>query len=137
MQKTARGRSAACKLTAMYTHIQVENNDNSLMSADQVYKNLSEPFPVVGVRIYEGEPGGTACAVTGWSSENDGSPVEAYAVQVEDSSEGSAYVLYGGDWGVRLRPAESGDPWSLDNPKQSGETHLVLADREDLTEGRS
>ncbi len=121
----------------MYTHVQVENNDNSLMSADQVYKNLSDPFPVIGVRIHEGEPGGTPCAVTGWSSENDGSPVEAYAVQVEDSSEGSAFVVYGGDWGVRLRPVESDNPWSLDDPKQSGETHLVLSDREDLTGGRS
>ena len=63
-------------------------------------------------------------------------PVEAYAVQVEDSSEGSAYVVYGGDWGLRLRPIESEAPWSLDDPNQSGETHLVLADREDLNQGR-
>ena len=120
----------------MYTHVQVELNDSSLMSADQVYKNLSDPFPVVGVRLHEGEPGGTPCAVTGWSSENGGSPIEAYAVQVEDSSEGSAYVVYGGDWGLRLRPAESEGPWSLSDPSQTGETHLVLADRQDLTEGR-
>ena len=121
----------------MYTHVQVETNDNSLMSADQVYKNLSEPFPVVNVRIYDGGPGGTLCAVVGWSSSGGGTPVEAYAVQVEDSSEGSAYVIYGGDWGLRLRPYQSDEPWSMGDSAQFGETHLVLADREDLTEGRS
>ncbi len=115
-----------------YTRIEVEPNDNSLMSASQVYRNISQPFPVSMVRIYDGEPGGRLCNVTGWSSEAGGSAIEAYAVNVEDSSAGNAYVVYGGDWGIRLRPTDSDAPWSRDNVDQWGETHLVLADPEDL-----
>jgi len=115
-----------------YTHVEVEANANTPMSASQVYKNLGDPFPVTAVRIYEGEPEATRYAVTAWSSAGGGSAAPAYAVQVEDSSEGSAYVVYGGDWGVRLRPAGSDAAWSIDDNAQFGETHLVLADREDI-----
>ena len=115
-----------------YTHVEVESNPNSLMSANLVFKNLAEPFGVTGVRIFEGEPDGRLCDVTGWSSEGDGSPVEAYAVQVEDSGSGAAYLIYGGDWGLRLRAADDNGDWNADNHEQWGETHLVLADAADL-----
>jgi len=115
----------------MYTYVDVESNDNSPMMASQVYKNLGEPFPVAMVRVYEGEPEGRLHAITGWSSA-PGNVVTAYAVRIEDSSEGAAYLVYGGDWGVRLRPADSEAPWSLDDRAQFGETHLVLAAIDDL-----
>jgi hypothetical protein len=117
----------------MYTHVEVEANDNCPMSANLAFKNLSEPFAVTRVRIYEGEPGGRLCAVTGWSSDGEGTPVVATAVAVEDSGAGGGYLLYGGDWGIRLRPLDSTEgEWSLAADDQWGETHLVLADREDL-----
>ena len=115
-----------------YTRVEVEPNDNSLMSASHVFRNISQPFIVAMVRIYDGEPGGRLCHVTGWSSAEGGSPISAYAVNVEDSSAGAAFVVYGGDWGIRLAPSESNSPWSMDDPEQWGETHLVLADAEDL-----
>jgi hypothetical protein len=116
-----------------YTHVDVEPNDNTPMMAQQVYKNLGLPLRVAAVRIYEGEPEGRLYSITGWSSEGGGSPVSAYAVQVEDSSAGAAYLVYGGDWGVRLRPVNSDAPWGFDDPDQSGETHLVLASLDDIT----
>jgi len=116
-----------------YTHVEVEANDNTPMMAQQVYKNLGLPFRVTQVRIYEGEPEGKLHDITGWSSAGEGTPVAAYAVHIEDSSAGAAYLVYGGDWGVRLRPAGSEAPWSIDDAEQFGETHLVLASDEDLT----
>jgi hypothetical protein len=116
----------------MYTRIEVEPNDNSLASANLAFKNLSDPFRVARVRIFDGQPDGTVYAVTGWSSANDGSPVEAHAVQVEDSGAGAAYVVYGGDWGIRFKLTDSAAGWSASDPDQWGETHLVLADREDI-----
>jgi hypothetical protein len=116
-----------------YTHIEVEANENTPMMAQQVYKNLGLPFRVRQVLIYEGEPEGTLHDIAGWSSAGGGSPVGAYAVHIEDSSAGDAYLIYGGDWGVRLRPAGSDQPWSIDDAEQFGETHLVLASDEDLT----
>jgi hypothetical protein len=115
-----------------YTRVEVEANAGCPMSAYQVYKNLGEPFPIRAVRVYEGDPAGRLCAVAGWSSEAGGSPVQAWAVQVEDSGAGGAYLVYGADWGLRLRPAESAEAWDPADPAQWGETHLVLADAADL-----
>ncbi len=116
----------------MFTHVEVEPNPSCPMSANQVFKNLGDPFAVAQVRIFEGEPGGRLCAVTGWSSAADGTPVAAYAVAVEDSSAGAAYIVYGGDWGIRLRSADATPQWRLEDADQWGETHLVLADADDL-----
>jgi hypothetical protein len=121
-------------MASSFTYIQVEPNDNCPMSASQVFKNLDAPFRVSQVRLYEGQPGGELYAIAGWWSANGGTPSNAYAVRVEDSSAGSAYVVYGGDCGVRLRPITSNAEWSLDAPDQYGETHLVLSDRDDLIE---
>jgi hypothetical protein len=117
---------------AGYTYVDVESNPNSPMSANQVFHNMDVPFRVTRVRIYEGEPEGRLCAITGWSSKDGGIPAEAYAVRIEDSSEGAAYLIYGGDWGVRLRDADSTAPWSQEDGSQWGEPYLVLADVEDI-----
>ncbi len=116
-----------------YTHIEVEANANTPMMAQQVYKNLGLPFRVARVRIYEGEPEGKLHDIAGWSSRDGGSIVDAYAVHIEDSSAGAAYLVYGSDWGVRLRPAGSTQAWAIADGDQFGETHLVLASDEDLT----
>ena len=112
-----------------YTEIRVDANDNCPMTAQQVYKNLDDPRRVTKVRIYEGQPEGVLYAVTGWSEQG---PVPAWAVNIEDSSAGSAFLVYGGEWGLRLRPAESDAAWDLGAADQFGETHLVLADAEDV-----
>ena len=118
--------------SSRYTHVEVEPNPNSLMSANQVFRNIGAPFAVAMVRLYEDTPEGRLCAITGWSSAGGGTPTGAFAVRVEDSSAGSAVLVYGGDWGVRLKPADAANGWSADGPDQWGETHLVLADVEDL-----
>ncbi|GIS93405.1 MAG: hypothetical protein CM1200mP22_06420 [Dehalococcoidia bacterium] len=46
----------------------------------------------------------------------------------EDSGEGVVLLVYGGDEGLRLQPAESGDDWDLANPAQWGEACLMLAE---------
>jgi hypothetical protein len=117
---------------ADYTRVEVDPNDNCPMSAYQVYRNIGEAFRVKQVRIYEGEPEARLCAVTGWTSLNGGRASEAYAVQIEDSSQGAAFLVYGGDWGIRLAAASEEIEWNVDEPQQWGETHLVLADREDI-----
>ena len=117
---------------ADYTHVEVDSNPNSAMSANQVFRNMTSPFRAAFVRIYEGEPDGVLCAITGWSSKGDGTPVHAYAVRVEDSSAGTAFLIYGGDWGLRLRPADSDGAWSHEDGSQWGEPYLVLADAEDI-----
>ena len=46
----------------------------------------------------------------------------------EDSGEGVVLLVYGGDEGLRLQPAESSDDWDLSNPAQWGEACLMLAE---------
>ena len=116
----------------MFTHVQVEPNDNCEMSTFLVYKNVTEPVAISGVRLYEGAPEPTLYAITGWSSDGGGTATPAYSVQVEDSGSGVVWLVYGGDWGIRLRPADSMEDWGLGRPGQWGETHLVLAEREDI-----
>jgi hypothetical protein len=116
----------------VFTHIEVEANESCPRSANMVYSNMTNPRPIDRVRIFDGTPGGAVYAVTGWSSRDAGTPVGAYAVQVEDSGAGAAFVVYGGDWGVRLRPVDSINDWDTSDKDQWGETHLVLADAEDL-----
>jgi hypothetical protein len=116
-------------LPLMYTEIRVDPNDNCPMAAQQVYRSVGDPMRVARVRIYEGQPVPVEYEVTGWSSRG---PVDAYAVQVEDSSAGQAFLVYGGEWGLRLRPIGTDAGWNLGAADQFGETHLVLADLEDL-----
>ena len=51
---------------------------------------------------------------------------------MEDSGAGIAVLVYGGLWGVRLKPVSLVEEWNLDSPQQWGEPYLSLADPKDL-----
>lgn len=91
----------------------VEPNPNTQEEAGLRFKSESAPRTVARVRL-----DGRWCSVTGWSSTGRGSPCPARAATIEDSSAGTAVLVFGGDWGLRLQP-EDGSP-------AFGETHLVL-----------
>ncbi len=68
----------------------------------------------------------------GWS-ENEQSPAcPAYARLIEDSGSGLAYLVYGGLYGLRFRPIQVDEPWSLQSAHQWGEAYLSLADVRDV-----
>jgi len=46
---------------------------------------------------------------------------------VEDSGDGACYLVIGGEWGLRLRPAGSAEEWDLANATQWGATYFLLA----------
>ena len=56
----------------------------------------------------------------------------AFAQLVEDSGAGFAYLIFGGNCGIRMKLAAVDEPWSLESPNQWGESHLLLADSNDL-----
>jgi hypothetical protein len=92
----------------------VDANPNTAESCGLRFKAEEDPRPVSSVRC-----DGRACRVTGWSSAGGGSPCAALKVAVEDSSAGTAMLVFGGDWGLRLSPLDGGEPF--------GEPYLVLA----------
>ncbi len=112
--------------------IEVEENDNCGYMPQMVYEALNDPVPVSKVHYAEpGRPEG-AYRVTGWSSAGGGTPTPALYIPVSDSGQGVAHLVYGGDWGVRLKPLDTEEGWDLQNPDQFGEPYLMLVNEEDV-----
>ena len=107
----------------MFIEVDVQAGDNCDYPVNRMFSAVGKPKPVIwlcgpGPR---GEMG--TFQVTGWSAEG---PCPAYAVQVEDSGEGMALLVYGGDEGIRLKSKASLESWSLSNSDQWGEPCLLL-----------
>ncbi len=107
----------------MFIEIDVSAGDNCQESLMLMFNGLSEPAPAASV--WTTDPGGAdmMCAVTGWSTEG---ACPAYSAMVEESGEGSALLVYGGDEGIRLKPLDSTEEWDLSSPNQWGEPCLLL-----------
>ncbi len=108
----------------MLVEVEVVSGENSPLDLHRMFDLLTDPIEVV--RIFATNPMGEDlwCRVTGWSSNG---PCAAMSAQAEDSGEGVVMLVYGGDEGVRLQPAGSGDDWDLANLSQWGEACLMLA----------
>ena len=113
-------------------YLEIDENDNSEYMPMQVFEALADPVPVRRLRLFEPgrEPG--VYEVTGWSSEDGGSPCPAMYAPVSDSGQAEAYLVFGGDWGVRFRPEGSAEAWDAANGEQWGEPFLALTDRADV-----
>jgi hypothetical protein len=64
------------------------------------------------------------CDATGVDEGGRWCPVQA--CMVDDSGDGSCYLVYGGAWGLRLRDASISAPWDLAAPGQWGVSYLLL-----------
>src|SRR5687767_14339674 len=98
----------------MHVDVIVEPNPNS--GGEDVMRRWearSAPRPVTRVRWARDAGEALECRVTGWGP---GGACEAAGVDVEDSGAGTAVLVTGGDWGVRLSRSDSRAPWSLDDP---------------------
>ena len=110
--------------------IEIADNPNCAPVDLRVFHDLEPPHPAAQVRL-ERHPGAPEWyALTGWTAE--GHPCPALIQKVDDSGDGVAFLLYGGDAGLRLRPASSGEAWSPDAVHQWGEPFLIIGDREDI-----
>ena len=113
-------------------YLEIEDNDNCEYMPMQVYEARADPVPVRMVRLFEpGRPAGIY-QVTGWSSEGKGTPCAAMYAPVSDSGQAAVHLVYGGDWGVRLKALERDEDWDVDNPDQWGEPYLMLTDEADI-----
>ena len=107
-----------------YIEVDVEAGPNCDWAVVKMFEAHDEAREVS--RVFTLRPDGSAglCQVTGWSSRG---PCPAYAARVSDSGEGVVLLVYGGDEGIRLKDAESIEPWDLTNTGQWGEPCLLLA----------
>ena len=108
----------------MLFEVEVYGGENSPMDLNRVFDLLSEPSTIT--QVITADPTGSDrwCSVTGWG---DAGPCPAQAALAEDSGEGVVLLIYGGDQGIRLKPAESDEEWDLGSSSQWGEPCLMLS----------
>ena len=110
--------------------IEIPTNPNCEAVELRVFHDLEPGRPVHQIRL-EQEPGRSEWYdVVGWSLQN--APVPAMAQKVDDSGEGVAFLVHGGEAGLRLRPAGLAEPWQLAKPAQWGLPFIITADAGDL-----
>ena len=51
---------------------------------------------------------------------------QAFAQRIDDSSDGTAWLVFGGEWGLRFKPVSPLTAWSLQEKTQWGAPFLVL-----------
>ena len=107
----------------MFLEIDVLESANCPLSVNRMFDAMEEPVQVSKVLAADPEGNDLICDVTGWSASG---PCPAYAALVEDSGEGIAMLVYGGDEGIRLKPADSREDWALTSSRQWGEACLLL-----------
>lgn len=112
--------------------VEVESNDNCEASFFARFKEAAPARPVIQVRLYDRNPAGEWYWVTGWSDNATAPPCPAYAQLVEDSGAGLTQLVFGGLYGLRFKPIQPDEPWSITNPSQWGEAYLSLASERDL-----
>ena len=110
--------------------IEVEESPNCPGSEQFVFNELGKPRFVEAMRV---DMGGreTVCEVIG--VERGGAWRKAQCVKVADSSDGHAFLIHGGPWGIRfrVRDAKSG-AWDLQTKDQWGEPFKVYGSEDDI-----
>ena len=106
--------------------IEIPPNQNCSTVDLRVFHGVEPPRRVQQLYLERvpGQPGWFE--VTGWTTAGTACP--AFAQRVDDSGEGLAILVYGGDAGLRFRPAGSARPWQLAAPEQWGEAFLLMGD---------
>ena len=112
--------------------VEVEGNPNCEIGFFGRFKELGPVRPVVQIRLYDRQSVGEWCAVTGWSDDATRPCCPAVARPVEDSGAGVTYLVSGGIFGLRFRPLQLEEAWSIESPHQWGEPYVAVADARDL-----
>jgi hypothetical protein len=112
--------------------VEVESNPNCESSLYARFRESGPARRVDKIRVFERRPEGEWCWVTGWTDDPDHPRCAAFAQPVEDSGAGLTHVVFGGLWGIRLKPVALDEDWNLESRHQWGEPYLALADRRDI-----
>ena len=113
-------------------YVEVDQNSNYENSVFVRFRELGPARPVSQVRVCDRVSSGEWCRVTGWREDPSVPLCPAMAQPVEDSGAGVVYLISGGNWGIRLKPLEVDEEWSLESTRQWGEAYLLLADQRDV-----
>lgn len=109
--------------------LEVHDNPNCAGIGEAVFVETGSPRLIKGIRAAVGRAD-AVCAVAGVGEGGAFGP--AYACKVEDSGEGTAFLIFGGAWGIRIKPWDPDEAWDLSNPRQWGEAYKVYGSEEDI-----
>jgi hypothetical protein len=105
----------------------IEENANCPEGGSWRFNSLEAPRTVAAVRLHRHTSEGEWYDIVGWRAGSAGAAMCGATVQkIDDSGQGVAYLIVGGDGGVRLKPRGSGEAWALRNRAQWGEPYLVV-----------
>ena len=115
--------------------MQIEVTDNpNCRGCEQYYFTAMEPAkPIRGIKTGSGKDE-AVCDVAGVDA--GGRWIQAFAQKVTDSGSGFAYLIYGGTWGIRLKPRGIAQhSWSLTDRDQWGECYKLYGEETDIEYG--
>src|SRR5262249_21427616 len=102
--------------------LNIDDNPNCGLMEPRVFQERSDPRPLTHVLRQRGDVE-VWCPIVSWE---EGNPTSALARKVDDSGEGTCYLVYGGRCGIRLKDPSCHDAWSIQDPHQWGEPFLLL-----------
>ena len=102
----------------------VEDNPNCAAD-ERVFAETGEKKSVSYVQLEKPNGNGVVwCNVV--AVDEGGGFAPAAAARVNDSSDGTAWLIFGGAWGLRFREENSKEAWSLTNASQWGRAFLLM-----------
>ena len=105
-------------------YLDILANDNCAEPCMATFKETGPTRPLRAIRLWrDGE--WRWCAVTGWDAAG---PVSAGISAIEESGDGPAQLVHGGEWGLRLAEHDPLTPvqWDLTDPRQWSEPFLLV-----------
>ena len=109
--------------------IEVSDNPNCGPTEQFVYNELG---PVRPVRAIVAEERGKEVRLDVTGVAPGGAWVHAQAVKIADSGDGIAFLIFGGPWGIRLKPEWHKADWDLSDPRQWGEPFKIYGSEADI-----
>lgn len=108
-------------------YFEVDENPNYPNSVSMRFKELGPARMIKQLRVSDRKSEGELCWITGWCDDANKRICPAYAQPVEESGQGLAYLIFGGNWGLRLKPVALNEDWDLSSPNQWGEAFLLIS----------
>ena len=112
--------------------ILIEENANCPDGGSWRFHTIGSPQRVTQVRLYDDGAVGQWFEVVGWTGHASQPVCEAQVHKIDDSGSGTAFLISGGAWGVRLRPVSELEPWSVQCDRQRGVPYVVVDSIKDL-----
>jgi len=110
--------------------LSVDENPNCELFDTRIFNEHEQPRAITHV-IRQQNGRDVWCPIVAW--DDSGAAGAAQARKVDDSGDGTCYLVSGGRWGLRLKYPDCAHDWSQDDPHQWGEAFLLLpADGSDL-----